>query len=43
MGWSPANIRIHFNSPETKIIYLPDAETAHDRVFIRLDKTSERD
>jgi len=43
-GVIPANIRINFTSPETKMIFISDTEDrVHDRIFIRLDKTPERD
>jgi len=34
---------INFTSPDAGMIFLPDAENLHDCIFIRLDRTPERD
>jgi len=39
---TPTNIQVSFTSPETSKIVLPDIED-HTCIFIRLDKTPERD
>jgi len=39
----PANIRINFSSPGTRMIFLPAAKNCTIGVFIRLDKTPEGD
>jgi len=45
LGVIPANIRINFTFPETRRINNCSTRCCkpHDRIFIRLDKTSERD
>jgi len=44
LGVIPANFRINFTFPETRMIVLPDAENrTYDRILTRLDQTPECD